>query len=124
MAIEFHDIEMEKYAGSNIIRVKIIGKLLKEDYEVFVPVVEKNMERFGKVRMLVELIDFKGWSAGAAWEDTKFGVKHFTDLEKLALVGDRKWEKGMELFCKVFTTGQVRFFSTEELYKAEEWILE
>ena len=54
--------------------------------------------------MLVRLHDFHGWTAGALWEDIKFDLKHFAHIERLALVGDRKWEAGMAVFCKPFTT--------------------
>jgi hypothetical protein len=29
------------------------------------------------------------------FEDIKFDLKHFADIERLALVGDRKWEAGI-----------------------------
>jgi len=32
--------------------------------------------------------DFQGWDAGALLEDVKFDVKHFSDIEWLAFVGD------------------------------------
>ena len=37
---------------------------------------------------------FQGWDAGAAWEDLKFDLKHFGDIERLAMVGDKKWQHG------------------------------
>ncbi|SFI52823.1 hypothetical protein SAMN05428978_10159 [Nitrosomonas sp. Nm34] len=43
--------------------------------------------------MLVELVHFHGSTAGAAWEDTKFAVRQFNDIERLAIVGDKAWEK-------------------------------
>jgi len=60
--------------------------------------------------MVVDLVDFHGWTAGGGWEDTKFGVRHFNDIERLAIVGDKTWEKGMAYFCKVFTLAKVRYF--------------
>jgi hypothetical protein len=41
------------------------------------------------------------------WEDIKFDVKHFNDIERLAITGENKWEKGMAAFCKPFTTAKV-----------------
>ncbi len=32
------------------------------------------------------------------WEDIKFDMKHFADIERLAIVGESKWEKGMAVF--------------------------
>ena len=39
--------------------------------------------------------DFHGWDAGALWEDIKFDLKHFSDIERVAMVGEKKWQKGM-----------------------------
>lgn len=48
-----------------------------------------NLKITGKVNMLLVLIDFRGWTAGAAWEDTKFGVRHYNDINRMPIVGDK-----------------------------------
>lgn len=108
--------------GSKVLVVKASGKLTTEDYEKFGPKVEALIREHGKIRILVELADFHGWSAGALWEDIKFDIKHFRDIERLALVGDKKWEKGMATFCKPFTTAEVRYFDSRQLEDAQRWI--
>ena len=52
----------------------------------------------------------------------KFDVKHFADIQRLAMVGDRKWEHGMAVFCKPFTTAKIRYFDEHEADQAAEWI--
>lgn len=104
------------------VHLTVTGKLEKKDYDFFVPEIDKQVKEHGKVNMLLELIDFHGWTAGAAWEDTKFGVRHFNDMKRLAIVGDKGWEKGMANFAKVFTTAKVRYFDVSERDQAMEWI--
>jgi hypothetical protein len=65
---------------------------------------------------------FHGWEASAAWEDTKFGIKHFADIERLAMVGDKEWQDGMALFCKPFTKAMVRYFDHAEAVEARKWL--
>ena len=108
--------------GSKVLAAEISGTLAKEDYVSFVPRVEELIEKHGKLRMLIQLKDFDGWDAGALWEDIKFDFKHFSDFEKLAIVGDKMWEKGMAIFCKPFTTAKVRYFDQEDLEEAKDWI--
>jgi hypothetical protein len=108
--------------SGNVLMVTLSGKLTREDYELFVPQVDKLIEEHGSLSLLVELEDFHGWSAGALWEDTKFAARHVTDIDRLAIVGDKLWEKGMALFCKPFTTAEVRFFPREEREQAEAWV--
>ena len=53
------------------------------------------MQQHGKICILFEMEDFHGWKTAALWEDLKFDLKHFAAIERLAMVGDRKWQKGM-----------------------------
>jgi len=122
MTATFKGIELVE--EGKFVNLKITGKLEKEDYEFFVPEIDQQIERYGKVNMLLELIDFQGWTAGAAWEDTKFGIRHFNNIERLAIVGDKAWEKGMAYFCKVFMTAKVQYFDVSERDKAMTWINE
>ncbi len=116
-------IEISEENEGRLLIVKLIGKLHKDDYRHFLPVVQKAIGRYGKVRMLVQMLDFHGWDAGALWEDIKFDVKHFNDIERLAMVGERTWEKWMVICCKPFTTAKMRYFPVEELAEARTWIM-
>jgi hypothetical protein len=111
-------IEVGKYVD-----LKVTGKLEAADYDLFIPALEEQIKEHGKINMMVELIDFKGWTAGAAWEDAKFGLKHFNDIDRLVIVGDKAWEKGMAFFCKAFTTAKVRYFDVSERDEAFAWLV-
>jgi SpoIIAA-like len=111
-------------AGGKVLAIKLSAKLAKEDYEKFVPKVEELIKQHGKVRILMEMHDFHGWEVGALWEDIKFDVKHFRDIERLAMVGDRKWEAGMAVFCKPFTTAKIKYFDVSKVDDARQWIRE
>ncbi|MBN1360448.1 MAG: STAS/SEC14 domain-containing protein [Sedimentisphaerales bacterium] len=115
-------VEIQKESGGKLMTVRVSGKLTKEDYDRFVPEIEQAIERFGKIRFLLEMRDFHGWQAAALWEDIKFDAKHFADIERLALVGDKKWEKGMGTFCEPFTTAKIKYFDLTQVEQAREWI--
>ena len=105
-----------------LLHVKVTGKLTKDSYEAFVPLVNEQIEEHGKVRILFEMHDFHGWTAGALWEDLKFDFKHWKDIERLAIVGESKWEAGMAVFCKPFTTAKIQYFDHSKLAEAKSWI--
>lgn len=117
MAIEFHEA-----ADGRILYVNATGKLAKADYERWIPEMEQLIKRHGKLRILFEMRDFHGWEAGALWEDLKFDLKHFKDIERLAMVGDKRWEHGMAVFCKPFTTAKVRYFDQSQSAEAKTWL--
>ena len=115
-------IKLEEKNGGKLLEALLTGKLAKEDYEAFVPVVEQLVAVHGKIRMLVVMHDFHGWTAGALWEDTKFAAHHFRDIERIAIVGETKWEKGLAIFCVPFTAAEVRYFDHAALEEARAWL--
>ena len=117
-------IQLKEETGGNILTVQVSGKLAKTDYERFVPEFERLVRERGKLRVLFDMTGFHGWEAGALWDDIKFDVKHFRDLERLALVGDKKWQHGMASFCKPFTSATIRYFAHPDDAKAREWLAE
>ena len=115
-------IQLREEAGGKVLVVSASGKLTKEDYDHFMPEVERLIKQHGRIRMLFDMHDFHGWKAGALWEDTKFAFKHYSDLERLAVVGEKAWEQGMAAFCRPFTKAELRYFDRSEADKADEWI--
>ncbi|MGN6545415.1 MAG: STAS/SEC14 domain-containing protein [Aureliella sp.] len=113
---------LQELAGGHVLVINLTGKLTKEDYEHFMPEVERLIKEHGKLRMLVRMHDFHGWTAGALWEDIKFDMKHLRDIERIAMVGDKAWEHGMAVFCKPFTGATIRYFDQSEAGQAETWL--
>ena len=113
---------MLKSLANKTLWVQASGKFSKADYQHFVPEVERLISKHGKLRILFEMQDFHGWDVGALWEDIKFDFKHFSDIERLAMVGDKKWEEWMATFCKPFTTAAIRYFDVAQVEEARAWI--
>jgi translation initiation factor IF-3 len=121
MTLGFNQIDLEKIDDKTIVTITFKDKVDKEDYDLLLPQLEGIIEKGKRVRILVVLDDFKGWSMGAAWEDTKFGLAHFNDIEKIAIAGEKKWEQLMTVFLKPFTGATVKYFSREDLEEARIW---
>jgi hypothetical protein len=115
-------IQLHEENGGTLIVVQVSGTLVKADYEQFVPEFERLVQAHGKLRLLFDMAGFHGWELSAAWEDLKFGVKHFADIERLAMVGEKKWQQGMAKFCKPFTQAQVRYFDHKDAAEARKWL--
>jgi hypothetical protein len=116
--------DLTESMDGKLINVTVSGKLTKEAYQAFVPKTEEAIKKFGKVRVLFVMNDFHGWDAGALWEDMKFDIKHFAHIERLAIVGETKWEQGMAVFCRPFTTAKLKYFDHKDLDQAQKWIAE
>ena len=117
-------ISLREEADGKVLVIRLGGKLTKADYEHFVPEVERLIRRNGKIRMLIQMHDFHGWTLSALWDDVKFDLKHFTQIERLAFVGESQWEAGMAAFCKPFTTASIQYFDESKAREALNWINE
>ncbi|MGI2104060.1 STAS/SEC14 domain-containing protein [Shewanella frigidimarina] len=109
----------------NTIAVRASGKLTLEDFQQFFPQLETQIKRLGKISLLFEFDNFSGWDLDAAIDDIKFGMKHLSDFERIAMVGDKSWEHWMALIAKPFViSSEVRYFNRENLQQAWDWLRE
>ena len=117
-------IEQLPSKSEKVLAFKISGKLHDEDYKHFVPLIDAAVAKEGKVRLLAEFHDFHGWDLHALWDDIKFSTTHCTKIERIALVGDKTWEKWMAAVCKPFTMAKVRYFDVADVGAARTWLQE
>jgi len=104
------------------IHIKPVGRLHAVDYEAIRPAVESFIKEHGSARILFDCEEFEGWTPAAMWEDLKLGVHHVSDLERIAMVVDTRWQAGLAAACKVFVRAEVRSFDREHLSDAVAWI--
>ena len=106
----------------NLLVVRASGKLTKDDYAALLPKVDQLITEHHKINILFDMHDFHGWEVAAAWEDTKFAFDHFRDIERLAVVGEKPWQKAMAVICKPFTQAEVRYYTHEQSDQARQWL--
>ena len=117
-------IEKLTSPSDKVLAFKMSGKLHDEDYKTFVPLVDGAIAAQGKARILAQFHDFHGWDAHALWDDIKFATTHCTKIERIALVGDKKWEQWMANVCKPFTMAKLRYFDVSQMDAARAWLNE
>jgi hypothetical protein len=49
-------------------------------------------------------------------------VKHHSDIERIAMVGSKKWEREMAALCKPFTKATIRYFDQTDSAEARHWL--
>lgn len=115
-------IKLTEKNDGKMLEIQVSGKLTHEDFQHFVPEFERLVKQHGKIRVLFDMVNFHGWEAAALWDEIKFDLKHFKDIERLAMVGNKTWEKWMAGFCKPFTTAEVRFFDPTQYAEGRVWL--
>lgn len=104
--------------------VQASGKLEAEDYSEIEKAIEEIAAKFHSVRMLLMLKDFEGWAWSGIAEEFRFGWKHRSQIEKLAIVGEKSSQEKLAWFVEVFSSTIVEFFLEEEGEHAWKWLHE
>jgi hypothetical protein len=117
-------IEQLPSPSEQVLGFKMSGKLHDADYKTFVPLIDATVAKQGKARVLAQFHDFQGWDLHALWDDIKFSTTHCTKIERIALVGDKKWEAWMAKVCKPFTMAKIKYFEATQVDAAWAWLQE
>ncbi|HZJ17562.1 MAG TPA: STAS/SEC14 domain-containing protein [Chthoniobacteraceae bacterium] len=124
VAVMRYTAHVEEIVHEKVLDINLHGKLTSRDYKYLVPEIERLIRNRGKIRILVTMHEFDGWDLGALWEEIKWEWKHFADVERLAIVGEERWQTWMACFCKPFTAATVRHFKFDRLEQAYTWLEE
>ena len=108
----------------SVIGIKASAEVTADDYRnVLVPAVEGTLESGGTLRLLYVIgDDVTGFSAGAAWQDTKVGLGHYTRWEKVAVCSDREWLRHSVDIFGYLIPGEVKAFTIAEEGEARNWV--
>ncbi len=107
----------------DVLGIEASGKVTHEDYrDVLIPLAEAMM-RQGPIKMLYVLgADFSAYEPAALWDDGAFGVKHWHDFRRVAVVADAGWIRAaINVFRPIFRC-EVKLFAVSELDAAKQWI--
>lgn len=108
----------------DVIALKAEGNITGEDYtETLIPLAEAAIKAHGKVKLLYWCgEEFSGFSAGAAWDDARFGISHMGDFSKIAFVSDVGWlRESVKLFGPLLSA-PVQVFANSDVDKTKDWI--
>jgi hypothetical protein len=123
--IEVEDVFEKMSASSkNVIGFRMTGKLTNADYKALAPEFEDGIKRYGKIRLLWLLEDFHGWEPKAAWDDYEYWRKYGKEIERVAIVGNKRWEEWMTKLAQLFMKGGVKYFDESQLDDAWAWVRE
>jgi hypothetical protein len=104
--------------------ISLRGVIDADDYaEKILPAIETRLARHEKIKALVQVgPEFESFTAGAVWEDTKFGTANLARFSKVALVSDIGWMQSATRIFAPLVPGEVRVFPEKDLAAAKAWI--
>jgi len=108
----------------DVVAIRAVGIITAQDYrDVLIPLVEGKLAEHDKLKLLFVMgDDYTTFSGDAAWEDTKFDMKHLRDFSRIAVVTDVPWiTRTMRIFAPIVPY-DLKVFPMEELDEAKGWI--
>jgi len=117
-------IGIERVDKNFFLSLKAIGKLTHEDYQVITPMINAAIASVNdpKINALIDTTELEGWELRAAWDDFKVGLKHGSEFDKIAIYGNRNWQKISAKISSWFISGDIEYF--DNLQAALLWLNE
>ena len=105
--------------------LRVGGELKKSELDAAQSQFVEIIGRAGSVKLLVLLENFTGWERSQGWGDTDFFFSHRNDFEKIAVVGNPRWEAQVLAFTGAgLRKGPVKFFPETGESEARAWLVE
>ncbi len=106
----------------NIFAVRASGKLTDKDYQRFHTNLSALIQSYEKISLLIELDDIHGTELKTLKDDFKFVLEQDEHFEKVAIVGEKKWQQWMTLLAQPFVESKIKYFNRIDLKDAWDWL--
>ena len=105
MSVNFHQDE-----SNRLVTLRLSGKVSRSEFLTYSSLIDGVIAEHGKLRLLLVLQDFHGLAAAAFFEDLRFEFRHRADLERVAVVAEKGWQKGLAKFFGALNHGTLKVF--------------
>lgn len=109
----------------DVLAIEAVGTVTHEDYRtILIPKAEAMMAK-GPIKMVYVIgKDFAGYELEALWDDGAFGIRHWHEFKRIAVVTDQAWLRAsISMFTPLFPA-QVRLFNLSETSAAKDWVVD
>lgn len=110
--------------SNNVFMFIVTGTLTQRELSAAQQEASQAMAKLDRVRIVVVAEDFLGWGKSDEWGDLSFQLENDAKIERMALVGDRKWKELVLAFVgQGFRDFPIEYFETGQMAKARRWVL-
>jgi hypothetical protein len=111
-------------SSGSVVGYRVVGKVTADDYQKLNPEVQALVDQYDDVCLLLDLQEFSGEEVKAWLPDMKFGHRFHDKIERMAVVGDKRWEKWLTALADPFYAKDAKLFHSDEADKAWAWLRE
>ena len=107
-----------------LVAVKFTGRVTHVEIEGLTPMIDAQIEKEGKIQLLLDLLDFDGWEdLHAVWDHFILVKNHREYVERIALLGNEDWERRFAELAGRFSIAEVGYYGADEREAALEWLV-
>jgi SpoIIAA-like len=111
------------HESDNTYRLEISGVLRRADFARCEAELASKLGRVGSARLLFVLKEFEGWEPHEDWSNLAFYVKHGEAIERIAIVGEERWQDLALMFASAdLRRAPVQFFPEDAMARARAWL--
>lgn len=114
--------QFSEFPEDHIVALTIDGHINTQEFEKLKGQLEKSIKNWEEVKLLEVVKSFTGMSPRALFEDVKFGLNHYKDFSKAAVVTDKKWIDLLTKAIAPVAPFPVKVFELSEIDSAKEWL--
>jgi hypothetical protein len=109
--------------SDGVLTIRITGTLRKSELTAAQKNAAEILQKRGDSRLLVVAEKFEGWEKGGDWGDLSGQKKLDAQIDRMAIVGEKRWEDVALLFTgKGIRHIDIEYFSPTELSRARDWL--
>lgn len=108
---------------NGVVTIRITEKLSANELAELQQKMATAIRMYGKLRVLVLAEAFQGWEEEGNWGDFALQDQNDASIEKMAIVGDKRWEDLALIFtAKDLRPFPIEYFATADSNKARSWL--
>jgi len=109
--------------AEGVLTIKITGKLRQSELAIAQKNAAEILKKDGGSLVLVLAEKFEGWEKGGDWGDLSAQSQLDAQIDRLAIVGEKRWEDVALLFTgKGIRHIDIEYFSPTDLPRARSWL--
>lgn len=105
-----------------IVAVRVVGYMTSQDYKTLLPHIKNRIAQQGKIRIIIELKDFKSIEILGILKSLPYSFKYANNIEKKAIITDENWVYTWTKIFSPFSKTKVRCFPSSQAEQAWEWV--
>ncbi|WP_066589675.1 STAS/SEC14 domain-containing protein [Sphingomonas pruni] len=110
--------------ATGVIDLIVDGAITRADYEALIPVLDAQIAKYGKLRVVETVRELGPIDPSLWWEDLKWVIQHRKAIGRAAVVTDHGWIGPITRAAAALFSGEMRVFPESQGEAARTWVRE